>query len=288
MLSRILGRVKKAIGWDRPELTPEELYVQSVASVTFAGRPDVQVNRLPCECVEQGEVYEFSLKNYETRDWRAYFCSLLKGRGLEIGPLHRPLAKHDGMQVDYVDRMSVADLRKHYPELRELDLVEPNIIGDAETLDTVPDNTYDFLVAAHVIEHMRNPIGAIANWSRVLRPGGFIYMIVPDKRAIFDKQRVRTTVEHLVADYELPSRERDFEHFLEYARFVHGERGSDAVAEARKLEGCDYSIHFHVFLPTDILLLAEWFSKNIAPLTVVDGPSMSPGADEFHVLFRVN
>ena len=86
-----------------------------------------------------------ALQRVETRDWRAHFSARLSGRGLEIGPLHRPLATHPGMQMDYIDRLTVADLRGHYPELANLPLVESTIIGDAETFAGVADESYDFV-----------------------------------------------------------------------------------------------------------------------------------------------
>ena len=51
----------------------------------------------------------------------------LSGKGLEIGPLHRPMMRHEGMDIDYIDRCTVEELRRHYPELCDLPLVEPTI-----------------------------------------------------------------------------------------------------------------------------------------------------------------
>ena len=190
------------------------------------------------------------------------------------------------MNVKYIDRMSVKELREHYPELKELPLVEPDIIGDAETLSSVQNESFDFVVSAHVIEHMKNPILSIENWLRVLKPGGLLYLIVPDKRSIFDKTRVRTSLEHIILDYYQPSTERDFEHYLEYALHVHGNTQREALSDAEKLVKEDYSIHFHVFIPTDILNLLNWVDKNVTPLKIEEGPALSPGSDEFHFLLQ--
>lgn len=235
----------------------------------------------------QADMEERNLQRCEVEDWRSYFAEQLSGRGLEIGPLHRPMVRHEQMQVEYIDRCTVEELRKHYPELNELPLVEPDIIGDAETLAGVADEAYDFLISAHVIEHMKNPLASLEQWCRVLKPGGLIYMIVPDKRVTFDKKRVRTTIAHMVLDYLRPSDERDYEHYLDYAVHVHDKKGSEAVAEADRLRETDYSIHFHVFLPSDVLGLFEWFNENIRSIEVQEGPVMAPGSDEFHFLLRV-
>lgn len=233
------------------------------------------------------EVSEENLQAYDNRDWRKHFSNQLQGKGLEIGPLHRPMCRHPGMQIDYIDRCTVTELREHYPELNGLDLVEPNIIGDAETLETVPDKSYDFVIAAHVIEHMRNPLAALKHWCRVTRPGGMVYLIVPDKRVTFDKHRVRTSIPHMILDYLRPSAERDFEHYLDYAIHVHEKSEQEAIEEADRLLKTDYSIHYHVFLPSDIINLLAWFSVNVTKIRTIEGPCMAPESDEFHFLIEV-
>ena len=259
----------------RGEKTPEALLY-----AINQPEPEPQVTTT----VVQASIHEQQLEHFEVRDWRAHFSGQLAGHGLEIGPLHRPLEKHAKMQVDYIDRCSVAELREHYPELRSLPLVEPTIIGDAETMAGIPDRRYDFLVAAHVLEHMRNPIASLLAWVRILRPGGKLYLILPDKRMIFDRRRPRTTLEHLILDYRQPSLDRDFEHFLEYAHFVHGKNGAEAITEAERLRVTDYSIHFHVFLPSDVTQLLQWINKELRPVRIAEGPVMTPGSDEFHFL----
>ena len=238
--------------------------------------------------IPQAAVHDESLEMVLERDWRTYYSRRLTGHGLEIGPLHRPMVRHEGMVMDYIDRCTVKELREHYPELNDLPLVEPTILGDAETLANIKDKTFDFVIAAHVIEHMKNPLSALEQWCRVVKPRGKIYLIVPDKRITFDRNRVRTNIEHIIQDYRSPSAERDYDHFIDYAVHVQKKTGSDALVEAERLWKTDYSIHFHVFLPIDIIRLINWFSENIRPVKLVKGPSMSPGSDEFHLLLQVN
>lgn len=237
--------------------------------------------------IPSASVVDTALRAIERSDWRRHFSNQLKGRGLEIGPLHRPLVTHDAMQVDYLDRLTTEQLRSHYPELADLPLVEPTIIGDAQTMEGIPDSTYDFVVSSHVIEHMRNPLAAVEQWCRITTPGGFLYLIVPDKRVTFDKKRVRTNVEHLILDYHSPSRARDFEHFLDYSIHVHDKRALDALEDAKRLESTDYSIHFHVFMPADIVEALEWFSLNVHKIIIIEGPVMNPDEDEFHLLLLI-
>jgi len=212
---------------------------------------------------------------------------MLQGQGLELGPLHRPLQTHPGINVKYVDRMIVSELREHYPELEELPLVEPDLVDDAESLSTVADDSQDFIIAAHIIEHLRNPFAAIEQWCRVTRPGGLVYLIVPDGRYTFDKARPVTSVEHLVLDYQEPCIERDQEHFLEFSNLVSENSGALAVKEARSLIDRDYSIHFHVFTPSSMQKALNWHSASSNLFRVVEGPVKTPLSDEFHFVLQV-
>ena len=61
-----------------------------------------------------------------------------------------------------------------------------DVIDNGETLQTLPDARQDFVVANHFLEHCQDPIGTIVNHFRVLKPGGVLFMAVPDKRWSFD------------------------------------------------------------------------------------------------------
>ena len=96
---------------------------------------------------------------------RSHLAGWLTGRGIELGALHQPLAVPAGVQVEYVDRLSVADLRTQYPELAALDLVPVSHIGSAEDLSSIADSSVDFVVACHVLEHLEDPDACAARRS---------------------------------------------------------------------------------------------------------------------------
>ena len=97
----------------------------------------------------------------------------LHGNGIEVGALQFPLKLPRSAKVRYVDRLTIPDLRKHYPALESYKLAKVNILDDGETLGTIGDATLDFVVANHFLEHCENPIKAVTNFLRVLREGGF-------------------------------------------------------------------------------------------------------------------
>jgi SAM-dependent methyltransferase len=233
------------------------------------------------------QLVDRSLVSRRPKDWRAHFSRRLTGSGIEIGALSRPLQTHARMKVRYVDRHDLSELRAEYHELHLFPFTAPDIVDDAHTLGTLPDASEDFLIAAHLLEHMRDPIGALEAWCRVVRPGGLVYLILPDKRATFDRFRERTPLAHMIEDYRQPSRERDAEHFLDFVVTVLSKQGQAAIDEAKRLEEIDYSIHFHVFQPADIVILLRWFARHVRPIEIVEGPVSYPFSDEFHTLVRV-
>ena len=63
----------------------------------------------------------------------------------------------------------------------------------------LPDGSQDFIIANHLLEHVADPIGALEEWYRLLRPDGILFLALPDKRVTFDKDRPRTTLDHVRA-----------------------------------------------------------------------------------------
>jgi len=187
----------------------------------------------------------------------------LSGSGIEIGALHLPLAVPSRVNVRYVDRMDKPQLREEYPELATLDLVDVDVIDDGETLATFADRSVDFVIANHMIEHTQNPIATIRTHARVLKPGGTLFMAVPDKRYTFDVERPVTTLDHLIADEENgPELSKDA-HYEEYARFISQTPGATTEERKQWLLDHDYSIHFHVWTPAAFAELLTYLQPRI-------------------------
>lgn len=173
----------------------------------------------------------------------------LRGEGLEIGALHLPLPMPRGARARYVDRMTKDDLIREYPELEGHDLMDVDVIDDGERLSTVPDESVDFVVANHFLEHTEDPIGTLAQHTRVLKPGGVLFLANPDPRETFDRDRPLTTIEHLARDHrEGPGVSRQ-EHYDEWVRVVERAPEPEVAARSAELRDASYSIHFHVWTP---------------------------------------
>jgi SAM-dependent methyltransferase len=193
----------------------------------------------------------------------ALAAGYLDGEGLEIGALHSPTPLRPEVRSRFVDRKSAPDLRREYPELAELDLVEVDIVDDGEKLETVADTSQDFIIANHFLEHCEDPIGTIGNHLRKLRPAGVLFYTVPDKRYTFDFRRPLTPLSHMIDDHEKGPAGSRREHYDEAALLTPKvEDGTTleeferwAAGHARELEEESSSIHMHVWTQAEFLQL---------------------------------
>ena len=174
----------------------------------------------------------------------------LKGLGVEIGAYESPVPGIDPIYVDKFAEFAGKPCRADY-------------FGEAIDLPFL-DDSLDYLVASHVLEHSANPVGVLAEWYRVLKPSGIAYIIVPDKRQTWDRGRPDTTLEHMVDDYLKnttdcdPTHIDDFVFGIDWKDFaettdeaeLEALKQSHAASYREQIErGDEINIHFHVFTP---------------------------------------
>jgi SAM-dependent methyltransferase len=53
--------------------------------------------------------------------------------------------------------------------------------GDAQYMEGIADESYDFVHSSHCLEHMVDPSVALKNWFRILKPGGYLICVIPDE-----------------------------------------------------------------------------------------------------------
>ena len=75
---------------------------------------------------------------------------------------------------------SLACYAELFPLIRNI-FVYDSTHGDAQTLRNIPENSFDFLYSSHCLEHLRDPYEALGNWLRVVKPGGYLIINVPDE-----------------------------------------------------------------------------------------------------------
>ncbi len=128
---------------------------------------------------------------------------LLDGlRGIEIGgSAHNPFGLHT-LNVDYTDDYTTV-FKKQEIELAG-ECMKVDVVASGDELP-FKDNTVDFVISSHVIEHFYDPVKTIEEWLRVVRPGGYVFIIAPHRDRIGDLAGPRTLPAEIIDRHEHPN-----------------------------------------------------------------------------------
>jgi SAM-dependent methyltransferase len=179
---------------------------------------------------------------------RRRFASRLVGEGIEIGPGHSPFPVPAGVKVSYVDRWEPTENSSLFPELGDPQTFpKPDIPVnlDRDRLSAVPDESQDFVIASHIIEHLANPLAMLMEIHRVLRPGGFLILLLPDRHRTFDRERAPTPLAHLVDEYRRDIREVDDAHIVDFIIGCLKSTGDDRDTNLLVFEPSSEEIDLH-------------------------------------------
>ena len=141
-------------------------------------KPLIPFKKAPVKVAEEvtGRTGQETRKAHARRVREGFFEKYCQGEGLDIGCGDDPVT----------------------PQCSGWDFCN----GDAQYLQGVPDESFDFVYSSHCIEHMVDVRIAIANWFRVVRHGGCLIIYGPE-RDLYEKRK------------QLPSRfNPDHKHFF--------------------------------------------------------------------------
>lgn len=207
-------------------------------------------------------------------------ASQLYGSGIEFGAGNSPFPLPPNVSIGYADRNTIAELkeRKYFGDSP---LITPTLRSDLETMEGIDDESVDFIIASHVIEHTRNPLRALQQAYRKLRSSGTCILVIPDKEVTFDRDRPITDLSHLIEDFEDPSRERDWLHYVEF--FEKAFPQPDPVAAAQGPFEEKHDIHFHTWTFESFAQMLTYARKSISPWSSVwSHRRLSPQDIEFY------
>jgi SAM-dependent methyltransferase len=194
-------------------------------------------------------------------------------RGIEIGgpslffdislPIYREVGSLDG--VNFSQRtIWEGDINDSSDFCYRKRILGRQLIAEATDIPMVETGSYDFVLSCHSLEHVANPLKAFREWKRILKPGGFLILAVPNKESNFDHRRPITTFAHLVSDDQSNIDERDLTHLPEILQ-LH-DLGRDKAAgsfekfQNRSLDNfLNRGLHHHVF---DTELLKECLTSS--------------------------
>ena len=194
---------------------------------------------------------------------RERLAAFLSGRGVELGPGHQPFDVPLGLEVRFVDRWLADENARLFPEVPERPFVQPDVMAnfDTDRLGPLRDKSQDFVICSHVLEHLAEPIGFIAEIYRVLRPGGLALITLPDRRCTFDRNRSPTTLDHLLGEYRAGVTEVDDDHIADFLEttspHIAPSIDRDLVSEAERAAVLEHhrlrSVHVHCWADDEFL-----------------------------------
>jgi SAM-dependent methyltransferase len=191
----------------------------------------------------------------------------LSGKGLEIGPYGYPTVYKSEADISYLDWKTRDQLVAECSSPDEIDSIPETdyLVSSNDYRQYVP-NTFDYIIANHVLEHVPDLIHWLSNITAMLNPNGVLFLALPDKKFTFDKYRQNTTLSHILNDFYEEVQTISQEHLLEQVIYydltvvgqpmVVTERLNRARIEAVLAEGFQpwmIGYHCHIFQSETVL-----------------------------------
>jgi len=170
----------------------EEQYLKLYPDVALAVKDgEIKSGRDHYEMFGRYEGRSSTIGSQLTRVEKALALISKNGFGLEIGPSHNPIApRSKGFNVEILDHMSSTELKHKYRDHNvNLDNIEEvDYVWNGQPLPELVGKTacYDYIIASHVIEHVPDLISFLQQCEALLKPGGTLSLVIPDKRYCFD------------------------------------------------------------------------------------------------------
>jgi ubiquinone/menaquinone biosynthesis C-methylase UbiE len=132
-------------------------------------------------------VFRYDVGSFCTRKLIISQINHKHGALLEIGTgissLISDIKNSKGLNFDCfgidISATTISTVKKQFDELGIRAELK---VADAENLP-FPDNTFDVIVSAHVLEHIRNDHLVIKECARILKPGGELIIFVPGRKS---------------------------------------------------------------------------------------------------------
>ncbi len=205
------------------------------------------------------------------------YCS---GMGAEIGAGGDP----------YTDRAStlLVDRRIDWAGTRR----DVDIIADGANIP-LRSGSLDYLLASHCLEHQPDVIAALLEWRRVVRLGGYLFLVLPHANRTFDRGRPVHDAKHHWDEFGrsdsalLSTHWTDFEGVISAAAPMWAEdprartKGGEWNREWIANEGF---IHYHAWTQNEVAFLLQ--SLNLELVVLLE--RMPEREDSFIVVCRLN
>lgn len=170
------------------------------------------------------------LLGISSREQKVFHLLDKAGLGLEIGPSHNPVApKKKGFNVHILDHASADELRAKYKGHEKFgvkleNIEEVDFVWHGEPFPELIGKTgcYDWIIASHVIEHVPDLVSYLQQCEALLKSGGILSLVIPDRRYCFDYFSASSSTGQVLDAYAekrtRPSHGQVFDHFANAAK----------------------------------------------------------------------
>lgn len=238
-----------------------------------------------------------------------YYLNLHATKILEAGALDCPTFYPDEVDIEYLDWFATEELKQFAinGSGRNINLVcdVKYPVKDKHFAKHIPGK-FDLFIANHVIEHVPDVISWLQNIEKVLAPGGFAFLSIPDKRYTFDYIRRESTVTDFLRCYTLDLEKPDVWQIFDAMYYHRSIRRKDVDSGAfrelvkkrnepaseifrkAKIKAKNYvSLHCSVFsYPSFERLFNDLLETNLINFKLVATGDVPPNKQEFHVLLQ--
>lgn len=235
--------------------------------------------------------------------------------GVELGPLANPIVRRTDGRVLYVDYADTETLRARYrddPHVDVSQIVDVDAIWGRCTLKEAigQDLLVDYIIACHVIEHVPDLVTWLEELRSILKPGGEVRLVVPDKRFSFDCLRAETRLSDILSAYLVRARVPQPHEVLDFTlnktqvdtgAAWRGElkldelprdftfEGAMWLANDALTQGTYHDVHCWVFTPRSFASLFEELAKaGLLRFSCEGFHDTEPGQLEFFVTLRAS
>jgi SAM-dependent methyltransferase len=213
-----------------------------------------------------------------------YISHVADKKGVEIGgpsilfkttlPLYQRVLSLDGVNFSNATVWE-GEIQQglNYPFMRNRKGIQ--YISDATDLAQIKDGAYDFLLSSNCLEHIANPIKALMEWRRVIKNGGSLILVLPNKASNFDHRRPTTPFNHLLQDFNSDVSEHDLTHLEEILKLhdlsMDPPAGNKENFERRSLDNYkNRTLHHHIFDLKLMVSMLEYCGFEIIQQTETD------------------
>lgn len=233
-------------------------------------------------------------KCHDATEARAFLLKNLRGRGIEFGPGCSPLPIPPICDVFYADQYDDSTSGPANTYLKNLEFIPCALSMSMMDMSTIEDQSLDFILSSHVLEHVPITIKAIKSGLTKLKSGGLFSFSIPHRDLTFDNLRTLTPLSHFIADYTDYRAERDVLHVVDSYENISFFRNT--IAAIGLLKACElaangdvsFDMHYHTFNENNTHNLMNWFADNVSAFSEfrIHNHLKFSGANEFYLEIR--